>query len=199
MNKENRGILVGMVLGDGYLRKVSRNTSCIIIKHSYEQYEYLDYKAELLSKVFKCKKPAIRIIDNNGYKGAILFKGHRYLDILRKWIYIGGKKTYSRKILNYLTPQGIALWYMDDGSLIAKKRDGKIHAFEMYLSTYTTKEENQVIIDYFKEVWDVNFTQTKNKGKYRLRCGTKEFRKFREIIEPYIIPSMRYKIDMYRG
>ena len=37
---------------------------------------------------------------------------------------------------------------MDDGSLCKKVRNGKIHAWELYLNTYLSKEENQVIIDY---------------------------------------------------
>lgn len=38
---------------------------------------------------------------------------------------------------------------MDDGCLFAKKRNGKIHAWELYLNTYLTDEKNQIIIDYF--------------------------------------------------
>ena len=97
-----------------------------------------------------------------------------------------------------LTPQGIAIWYMDDGGLSAKKRDGKIHAYELFLNTHETKETNQIIINYFLEVHDIKFTQVKNKGLYRLRCGTKQARKFIALIEDYVIPSMRYKIDMQK-
>ena len=50
-------------------------------------------------------------------------------------------------------------------------------AENMDISSYTTNS----IIDYFKQVWDVSFTQVKNKGHYRLRCGTKEARKFLKI------------------
>ena len=85
---------------------------------------------------------------------------------------------------------------MDDGSLCKKVRNGKIHAWDLYLNTYLTKEENQVIIDYFKEVHAISFGQVKNNGTYRLRCGTKEARKFIKLIEKHIIPSMKYKIEM---
>lgn len=198
MDRRSRGILVGMVLGDGCLRKTSKNSSSLQIKHGCSQRDYIEHKANLLHSILGGKKPAVTPINNNGYAGFVITKGCRYMDILRNWIYSNNVKKFNRKVLNLLNEEGIALWYMDDGSLVPKRRNGKIHAYEMYLCTYLTKEENQVIIDYFKEVWGVRFTQTKNKGKYRLRCGTKEFRKFREIVKPYIIPSMQYKITTER-
>ena len=113
-----------------------------------------------------------------------------------KVIYPNNIKTISRNVLNYLNPQGIAIWYMDDGCLSAKKRNGKIHAYELILNTYISYEDNQIIVDYFKEVWNINFTITRDKGKSRIRCGTREARKFIEIVKPYIVPCMEYKINI---
>ena len=42
------------------------------------------------------------------------------------------------------------------------------------LNTGLNKEENQIIIDYFKDVWNISFSQVKNHNCYRLRCGKKE-------------------------
>ena len=60
------------------------------------------------------------------------------------------------------------------------------------------KENNQIIIDYFKEVWNISFYQFKEgKDTYSLCCGTQEGIKFIEIVKPYIesCPSMIYKIQ----
>lgn len=193
-----------MVLGNGYLRvkKDSRwpNSyfSSIKIKHCKAQEEYINHKADLIHSIFGGKRPKVVPINNNGYPGFMFQKSNKYFRTLHSWIYKNNKKTFSRKILNMLTPQGIAIWYMDDGGLSAKKRDGKIHAYELFLNTHETKETNQIIINYFLEVYDIKFTQVKNKGLYRLRCGTKQARKFIALIEDYVIPSMRYKIDMQK-
>ena len=66
------------------------------------------------------------------------------------------------------------------------------------LNTGLQKEENQIIIDYFKKVWDIQFTQVKNNSVYRLRCGTKEAKKFADIVKPYVIqnPELVYKIQI---
>ena len=75
---------------------------------------------------------------------------------------------------------------MDDGGLSQKKQDGVVVANDLMLNTGLQKEENQTIIDYFLEVWGIQFTQVKNHNCYRLRCGTKEARKFISIVYPYV-------------
>jgi len=52
---------------------------------------------------------------------------------------------------------------------------------------------------YFKERWNIEWKNEKEKNFYRLRCNTTEFRKFVEIINPYIHPSMKYKVDIKVG
>jgi len=202
MNKKFRGILIGMILGDATLR-VRKDTqypntwhNVLSIKHGEKQKEYIEYKANLIHSMFGGKPITVRPINNSGYPGYLIYKSHKYFRILYKRMYKNGKKTFTSQVLNWLTPEGIAIWYMDDGSLCAKKRNGKIHAYDLYLNTYSTKEENEVIIQYFQDAYDIHFTLSKNKGLYRIRCGTKEARKFIELVKPYIIPSMQYKIDM---
>ena len=85
---------------------------------------------------------------------------------------------------------------MDDGSLSYKKREGKVHGREIHLNTYCSLEEARVIQAYFKEVWDVSWTVVPTKGLFRLRMGSNEAIKFFTIINPYIIPSMKYKVDL---
>lgn len=201
MNKRNKSLLIGMIIGDGHVvsRKHPKHNytqNTLIIKHSIKQIEYLNHKAKLLHSIFGGKKPHVNIIDNSGYEGCILYKTDRYFKVLRKLLYPDGKKKISRDVLKYLTPEGIALWYMDDGSLSAKKRNGKIHAYDLTINTYISKEENEEIIEYFRDIWDIKFTVVKSKSSYRIRCGTREARKFIKIIEPYIVESMRYKINI---
>jgi hypothetical protein len=106
------------------------------------------------------------------------------------------KKRFSRQILNYLTPLGIAIWYMDDGSLSLKKREGKVHGREIHLNTYCSLEEARIIQVYFEEVWDVAWTIVPNKGLFRLRMGSNEAKKLFKIIEPNVVPMMKYKTDL---
>lgn len=202
MNRIDRGILIGMVLGDGCLSvfRDKRYTNSfhqrLTLKHGASQKEYIEYKRDLLHSIFGGKKPKVKEINNNGYLGYTVSKSNSYFRVLHKQIYPSRKKCISRKVLDKLTPHGIAIWYMDDGSLYPKKRNGKIHAYELILNTYIPIEENEIIIDYFKENYDINFKIAKSKGSFRLRLGTREARKFIKIVEPYIIDSMKYKIKI---
>ena len=190
-NKDKRAILLGMALGDGYITN-SRYYKALVIRHSEKQKEYLLFKKQLLEKMFFGRTISTRSVQS-GIQIAI--GNNKLFSIYRKWLYPNGVK-YIPNILKYLDLQSIAIWYMDDGSLTAKKRNGKIHGYELTLNTYVSKEENQLIINWFKENYSILFTQTKGKNKYRLRMGTKEAKKFTTLIQPYIHETMLYKINL---
>lgn len=205
MNKRNRAILLGLTIGDGHIMKFQKTHqkgtdkpfyATLMINHSAKQKDYIEHKAELLHSILGGKKPKLNFFKNNGFPAYRIQKNNKYFRVLHSWLYSSGVKVVSRRILNMLTPEAIALWYMDDGNLSAKKRNGKTHAYELFINTGENRENNQVIIDYFKEVHAISFGQVKNNGTYRLRCGTKEARKFIKLIEKHIIPSMKYKIEM---
>lgn len=194
INRESRNMFLFMLIGDGYINP----QGTMVLRHCYAQKEYLEFKKNLLNSV-GIKTSEIIECNNNGYPGVYLYvRVYKFSKAYRKIYYTPKKNIAIRKLLNKLTPLGLAIWYMDDGGLSQKKKNGKVHANDLMLNTHLSKEENQIIIDYFKEVWNVQFTQVKNKGKYRLRCGTKEARKFIQIVEPHIknIKCMLHKIDI---
>lgn len=192
MNKNNRAILYGMVIGDGYIRN---NRPSFSIIHGENQYEYIKHKADLLINIFN-KPVNVHKFNNNGYVGYRLETSSKYFSTIRKKLYVDNTKNIA-KSLEYLDEHAIALWYMDDGSLWAKKRNDVIHAYELQISIYTDSlDEINTIICWFKSNYDLTFTIKKHKNKYSIRCGTKEARKFINIVKPYIIDSMKYKITM---
>lgn len=194
--KQSRETLLYMLLGDGTIHNKNGYFST---RHSIKQKDYIEWKYNLL-KLMNFNLSELYFVSNNSY-GAYEFrtKTYKFLKLYRKVLYPNGKKIISnRKLLNKLNPLGIAIWYMDDGGLAQCKKNGKIIGNQLILNTHLSKIENQIIIDYFKEVWNINFTQVKNKNQYRLRCGLKEARKFVDIVKPYVtqIPSMAHKIAL---
>lgn len=203
MNREHRALLIAMSIGDGYIAK--QNSYSIHIEHSQNQLEYLKHKVDLVHSIFGGNKPSIYYRErldkrtDKVYKQCAFSKGHKYFKLLHRWIYgRNNKKSYTRAILNALTPQGLALWYMDDGwckSRISKKT-GKISSVQTSISTYCSAEEARIICDYFKEVWNINFAvHTRSKTGLCIVCAnTTASKEFIELIRPYIIPSMQYKL-----
>ena len=89
--------------------------------------------------------------------------------------------------------------YMKEGTE-GKNKEGRIHGFYIKISICEPKNEVQTIIDYFKEIWDINFYmfhEGKKKNSFSLCCGTKEGLKFINLIKSYVeqVPSMLYKIQ----
>lgn len=188
-----------MLIGDGSIEKDGR----FQIKHSEKQKEYLDWKRTILSKFLRISE-STRKIDRVTYKGEtkehvsfyIRTRRERFLKLYRKILYPQGKKrVYTRKMLNKLTALGISIWYMDDGNVCNPKHG---QTTQLTLNTYCSKEECQVIIDYFNEVWNIRFGMYKHRGKYYVRCNTVQAREFVKIVEPYVskISCMKYKLNV---
>lgn len=198
MNLNDKALLIGLVLGDGHITK---RESMLEITHSYKQKFYLDYKVELLKRLLHRDYISVyHRVDarHNEYKLSVASK---YYKLLRKWIYPNGIKYYSKQLLDYLIPEAIALWWMDDGSMgrDISKVSGKVTCYRFHFYIYTSKEETDNIIEMFKIKYDINFYPVKridSKGNltFMLKCATKEGKKFSDLIRPYILPEFSYKI-----
>ena len=196
MTKKNRSLLIGMILGDGCLYKF-KNSSCVQLKirHCDKQKDYLCFKAKLFEKATK-RKVKVVYRRNSGFRSFEFTRSHKYLRILYKRIYKGGKKTFSRAILDQLDEQGLAIWYMDDGNLQIRKekKSKKINGIRVRLFTYCSLAEAKIIQKYFLEKWKIAWKIYMHKHKFYLQCHTKEGKKFLNLINRHVIPSMKYKI-----
>lgn len=200
ITKESRNLLIGMLLGDGTICSNNVYKLC----HSIKQEDYLKWKIKLLNE---------NGIRNNGLKYYTSSCGYNigktvcytqlniipFIKVLRRVCYKGKKIIGNRKLLNRLSAQEIAIWYMDDGHINIRVNHGKPCGFYIKISTCEPKSEVQTIIDYFSEVWNINFYmihEGKKEDSYSLCCGTKEGLKFIDIIKPYVsqVPSMIHKI-----
>lgn len=202
ITKESRNLLIALLLGDGTI--CSNNV--FKLAHAEQQKDYLEWKIKQLNDAG---------IRNNGLKTYIKTCGYNtgvnvyytqlniipFIKVLRRIFYKPKKVLGNRKLLNRLDARGIAIWYMDDGHInIRKDKNGRPMGFYIKIATCLPKDELQVIIDYFKEVWDVSFYmfhEGKKEDSFSLCCGTKEGLKFINIIKKYVlqVPSMMHKIQ----
>lgn len=209
MNSHERGVLIGMTWGDGCI-KVKRHTLKngkdtkyyeFVAGHSSKQKEYIEYKRDVFHSIIGGKKPEIHSrsfkLGQKEHTELRFSRQHKYFKLLHHWVYPYGKKTYSRRALDYLNPRGIAFWYMDDGGLAKNKnKQGEISSYEMRFFTYCSEEEIDTIIKYFYEVWGVQGKKRfykKNKS-WNLVFNTKSSKKLELLIKPYMIESMYYKL-----
>jgi len=207
MNKTDRGILYGMLFGDGNLYTATNNFGVkytkLTIGHSPKQRGYLEHKCDLLHSALGGKKPKIYEYEsfnktaNKKYTNLQTVKTNKYFRQMHSLVYASGTKKYTRQTLDYLTDHGLALWFMDDGhgkEFINKL--GKIHGYQVQVSTYCSEEEAVVIKTWFEDVYKISpkFDIDKRNNLYSLRFNTADSQTFRDIVRPYIIESMLYKL-----
>lgn len=202
ITKKSRNLLIALLLGDGTIC----NNNVFKLAHAEQQKDYLEWKIKQLNDAG---------IRNNGLKTYVKTCGYNtgvnvyytqlniipFIKVLRRIFYKPKKVLGNRKLLNRLDARGIAIWYMDDGHInIRKDKNGRPMGFYIKIATCLPKNELQIIIDYFKEVQDVNFYmfhEGKKEDSFSLCCGTKEGLKFINIIKKYVlqVPSMVHKIQ----
>lgn len=195
MNVEDRGILLGVVLGDGYITSAGQ----LVVRHAEAQRAYAEHKADLVCSVIGGRRPTVHTIDNNGYPGCVFSKTNNYFRILRNWLYHDGAKRVAGPFLRYLTLHGLALWWMDDGSLYMKRRHGQIHAREGILSLYIEREGCLIVAARIEELTGVYPVPVHHKGKFRLRFNTGMLKQFVPQIAQFAAPGMDYKFDLKYG
>ncbi len=83
MDKIQQAVIIGSILGDGFLQKTGKNNARLRLEHSLKQQNYLIWKCEVLNNFFQ-SKPVImertnlkfgktyQYIRNQSYSGAEL-------------------------------------------------------------------------------------------------------------------------------
>lgn len=205
LNKTGRNLIIAMSIGDGHIH----SKGYLNINHCESQKQYCLWKWKLL-KNSGVKVGKFRVWEQiNGYsKGKPVTKyGFQtsvmdFCKVLRRVEYEHGKTKYNKKLLKRLGPQGLAIWIMDDGSLLRRSKIEKTTGIRKYsgfyitISTYCQLQQAEDIISYFKEEWDLNPTKVfdKKHQSYIISFCAKEGRKLIEIIKPYMCPHMMYKV-----
>lgn len=192
LTKKQKEILIGLILGDGHLETLNNGkTYRLKVEHSLKQREYLDW----LYKNFKewiNKVPVVRkrtslgkIIETYGFTTYTS-------DILRFYaqeFYQNGKKIIPKMIGKMITPQSLAIWFMDDGSIKSKTHKALVIHTHGY-----SKNDLLLITKVLQEKFGLRIGLQKQYDKWRLYIFSESVDNFKKIIFPYILPSMQYKL-----
>lgn len=205
MNKNHRAVLYGMSIGDGCISKQPTNKNyALTIGHGPKQETYLRAKADKLLSIFGGSPVSINTYTsfnktaNKEYTNLQIRKLHPYFNQMHRNLYPKGKKVITRKVLDFLNDEGLAYWFMDDGSgTVCKSKNGYGCGCMVRLSTYCSKEEAETISAYFRDKYKLTckFDIDKRNNKYSIRFGTLDSKRFAEIVAPHILSSMWYKIE----
>jgi hypothetical protein len=196
----HKSMIVSATLGDSWIGKNGGKSETYVLgfQHSGAQREYLNHKHERFSLMFS-RVTKIYDVGKNGYKANRFYVHlgdlHQYW---RHQFYPNRNKTVSRHLLNMLDAEGLATWYMDDGSATHHIQGGKAEVL-LHTESFNLKE-NEIIRSYLLKAWGIETgLRTRNKDGetyYYLSILAPNKSKFIEIIRPHICDSMKYKIDI---
>ena len=197
---EIKKLLIALLIGDGTIS----NNYVFKLSHCIEQEEFLKWKLKELDKLGIKNNGLKTYVSSTGYNegSTVLYSQMSItptIKALRRSLY-KPKKTISKSLLNWLDEKGLAIWYMDDGSIninSSEQRNGSVQR-QCRIATCENLETVEEIIDYFKTKWDIQFIKfLEGKNTYSIITSTlKDTEKFINIVKPYVqeIPSMLYKI-----
>lgn len=188
-------IIFGSLLGDAYGEKrKGKGGTRISFYQEGSHLSYILWLHSLLSIRGYCNENLPKIQTRLGLKGVVrkTLRIHTWtytsFNFFHDLFYWDGIKKVPKSIGNYLTPLALAIWIMDDGS---KVKGG------LKLSTNSFTYSDCLLL---VTVLDDNFAlkaTVQSAGvpdQYHLYVWKESMPLLREIVSPYIIPEMRYKI-----
>ncbi|MEW5805700.1 MAG: hypothetical protein AB1721_03200 [Patescibacteria group bacterium] len=194
LTKQERAALMGMVLGDGYLQKVGKRNARLRLEHSFKQRDYLEWKTELLPKLFQGKPKMLKRVHPITHKtySYVRHQSNSSPDLgkLRQIFYPEGKKHLPENLEHWLiSALTLAIWYLDDGYYYPRD-----NCSYLYLGRVSHQEAIIVQRAILKKFGlTVKVLDKKQKG-FVLYFSTKETESLVKLIKQFIMPQMAYKI-----
>jgi DNA modification methylase len=192
VTEKQRELIVGSLLGDGWMSASSALSASFHDGHTIKYREYTDWKADVMEP-FTCQRYLTTKKDGERIFQSWVMATHScpqlrpYYDLF----YPGPdrKRVFPKNLYNLMTPLVLAIWFMDDGSL--HTRNGKpriafgldavslqraikaLRALGLKAKAYG--EGGDVSIHFPNQLWE-----------------------FRRLVEPHLHPCMMYKLPEER-
>ncbi len=211
LTQEQKDVIVGSLLGDGNLQSATKGKSWRYrALQGADQYTYIQYKYKVLQNLCKTgllyderidsrmKNPTKRYYFNTLVHNCLKHYGNMFYtfdETSQRFT-----KDVPQNVKQVLTPRALAILYQDDGAL---KWENHSNAMRICTESFSTEGVNRLknaITSLYG--FDVN-TQAKYKTSngiktvvgYRIIIPERSSEAFVEVIKPYVIDSMKYKVS----
>jgi len=191
LNKIQRSVLIGTMLGDGGLRFRGKNCR-LHIKHSLKQLSLVNYKwrifEPIISMKVRCFSQKVGIKDYNFAEFVTLT--HPIFTHYYQLFYKNNKKTITNEVADTIDPLVLAVWIMDDGSAEYAGLSIQTHSF--------SEAEVSLLIKAIKKNIGIQTSKRINKGKYIIYFPFRTLQELKSKLGKYILPEFEYKFVPYR-
>lgn len=186
------------LLGDGCLGLRRGSSVYLSITHAEVQRDWLEYKAQRIAEELggevNVKGPYQYTDERTGNTYSrvnIHICRTKVLKPIYEELYPEGEKLLTPGFFQGLGSEALAVFWMDDGGMNRGTNAG-------YLNLYTDEEQAKACAEWIKEISSgtVSPRLFREKDRYRLRFITSQINDLVQLIEPYFIPSMKYKLRL---
>lgn len=199
LSKDQKSLIIGSALGDGSLRIPGRNKEAnLIVDHGEDQKDYVLWKYNFFRKWVltppkEVKRRYHKDISRNTISWRFLTISHPLITDLYYLFYPQGKKVVPESINDLLVdPLSLAVWIMDDGT---KSGD----SFFLSSQSFNLREQRKLLCcleENFGLKGTINVhSQSKGKTLYRIRISAESLDRMCDLVKPYILPSLSYKVS----
>ncbi len=193
VTKRQREILIGTILGDGYLQRTGKRNARLKLEHSQHQKDYLWWKYEQLHNLMQDNPKRLERYNPIWKRTYTYYRCQTHslplLGRYKRYFYDEqGLKRIPENIAQLLrSPLSLAVWFMDDGHYYP--RDGVAY---IYLSRYSG-EELQRLVTALKDNFGLHPQVVWKKGYPCLYFPRKETQRLMALIKPWVPPCMKHK------
>lgn len=192
-------LILGSLLGDASISRNENRGYHVRITHSEKQRGYSEYLASRLNVKLHEYEGKPGGFSKQAFKYYVLwYKNAKFSKYLESIVLDNGKKKISQKWLDELKLEGIAYWFMDDGSSTWVDNSLEIHFSTLGFGV----EENKLLAEKltlmgYKTRINLDRRVSNGPGMF-LRMSRFTTKKFMEDIKPYVWPieCMRYKLKL---
>ena len=200
---EQKEAIIGLMLGDASLQSQNKGKTYRIKfewgdkNKAYVLHVFNLFDEWLLSQPHKKERlsPKGNLIVNWGFQ-TFSHKAFNYLAelfLLDK----GGKKGISENlVLDHLTPRGLAYWFMDDGGKLDYNKNSKNRSVVLNTHSFTDLEVEN-LCDQLSNKFELLCEVRSNKNKKIIVIKDTSYSKFYQLINPYLLEEMKYKLPKF--
>lgn len=197
LTQRQREVLVGLMLGDGHIEQPYVKPRARL---KFEQRAGMKAYVEWIHDIFRDWvrngiRSRTKSLKTTGrsyqYVGFTTF-AHEELYSYRKLFYPNGRKIIPTNIGELLTPLGLAVWFMDDGSVKSHQSKGRI------LNTHSfTRVEIERLCTVLQENFSLDAWPRNQQDGIQIYISGKSADVLQALLEPHFVPEMRYKLPWH--
>lgn len=197
-----RETAIGLMLGDASLQTQNKGkTYRMKFEWSSKNKAYLDHVYNLfdcwiLSQPHKKSRhsPKGNLVVNYGFQTI----SHNSFNFLADLFLVNNKKSIPINLIkNYLTPRGLAHWFMDDGGKLDYNKNSKNTSIVLNTHSFSDLEVAQMAKE-LNAKFKLECELRTNKGNKIIVIKAESFLLFLSLTLPYIIPEMFHKLPCFK-